>query len=60
MVTLTEIPSNCYVDSVETPNSQYYEVYFHGEKVKDCYGVIRYAPSLYGTGPYNWRARYKR
>ena len=58
MTTLTEIPSECYVDSIDTANSQHYKVYYQGTEVNNCYGVIRYSPTTTKKPPYNWRARY--
>lgn len=37
------IPSNCYTDTVNTPGSEKYEIFYDGEKVNNVFGVIRYA-----------------
>ena len=44
--TFMSIPTNCYTDTINTPCSELYEVFYNGEKLNDVYGIIRYSNKI--------------
>jgi len=45
-MSLTTIPSNCYVDDAFGRNCTKYEIFLDGKKIHDVFGVIRYGETF--------------